>query len=162
MFIIVPKAIEKPERMRVWFVPSLVRLIGLETSDDVYSRLRKTIVRFLPSIEFGAFRKGGKVQMCQFCLGATRKASKLPNKIVQNGAEIVDAVSDIESQIRWQLFPTLHLVPLDLINSFIIYLGYHFVWPAFNKPSRLTLEILHVLPCSEKSPTKLFKMGGHE
>lgn len=162
MFIIVPKAIEKPERMRLWFVPSLVRLVGLETFDDVYSRLRKTIVRFLPSFELGASRKDGKVQMCQFCLGAARKASKLPNKIVQNGAEIVDAVSDTEGQIRWQLFPTLQLVPLDLIDSFIIYLGYHSIWPAFNKPSGLTLKILHVLPCSEKALMKLFKMCGHE
>ncbi|MFC1901729.1 hypothetical protein ACFLX3_02230 [Chloroflexota bacterium] len=158
MFIIIPEAIENPERMRVWFAPSFVWLVGLKTSKNVYSRLRNAIELYLPSVK----GTGRESQVSQFTFRAPRKIPKMPNEIVQNGAEVVDTIPCDETQPQWRLFPTLQLNPQELVGSITIFLGYHFIWPVFNKPSGLTLKVIHVLPCSEKTQTYLLKVGGHE
>jgi hypothetical protein len=83
VFVIIPEAIENPERMRVWVVPSLVWLVGLETLNEVYCSLREAIERFHPIGKISALLTDRKVQVIQDFLGAARKAAKLPNQVIQ-------------------------------------------------------------------------------
>ncbi len=162
MFVIVPEAIENPERMRVWVVPSFVRLVGLETSNEVYSRLREAMELFLPSIKISATFVGRKSQITQFRLGASRQNPKLPNKVVQNRTKVMDTIPNNKAQSQWRFFDTLHLIPLELINSITIYLGHHFFLRTSEVFSGLTLEIVQVLPCPRQTPMKVFKVDCHE
>jgi len=162
MFVIVPEAIENPERMRVWVVPSLIWLIGLETLDEVYCSWREAIERFQFGGKLITLLIDRKAQVLQDFLGASRKAAKLPNHVIQYRAEIVDAVTSDKTQSQWRLFPTLHLDPQEFIDPITVFLGHHFMMNTVNKSSGLTLEVPQVLPCPIKTLMKLFKVGGHE
>lgn len=162
MFVIIPEAIENPERMQVWVIPSFVWLVGLETFNEVYGSLWEAIERFPFSVKLITRLTDRKVQVIQDAFGTSRKVPKLPNHIVQNGAEVVDTISNDEAQTQWRLFPTLHLNPQELIESITIFLGHHFMMNRVYEPSGLTLKVLQVLPCPIQAKMKVFKVGGHD
>lgn len=146
MFVIVPEAIENPERMRIWVVPSFVWLVGLETSDNIYSRLREAIERFQFDTKFSTRITDRKGNIRQSLRRTPRKNAKLPNQIVQNGTEVMDTIPDDETQMQWRLFPASHLDPQEVIDSITIFLGHHFMMNTIKELSGLTFEVLQVLP----------------
>jgi hypothetical protein len=162
VFVIVPEAIENPERMQVWVCPSFVWLVGLETFNDVYGSLREALETFQFGRKVSTRLTYRKVQVLQDTLGASRKIPKLPNQVVQNGAEVMDTIPSDETQTQWRLFPTLHLNPQELLNTITVFLGHHCIFNTFNEPSGLTLEVLHMFPSSFQAPVKVFEVGGHE
>lgn len=162
VFVIVPEAIENPEGMRLWVVPSFVWPVGLETFNEVYGSLREALETFQFGRKVSTRLTCGKVQVLQDTLGASRKIPKLPNQVVQNGAEVMNTIPSDETQPQWRFFPTLQLNPQELVDSITIFLGHHFILDTFNEPGGLTLEVLQMLPCSIKSPMKVFKVGSHE
>ncbi len=162
VFVIVPEAIENPERVQVWVIPSLVRLVGLETFDEVYGSLREALERFLSLSERLATLADRKGQVLQYLRGALGKDTELPHGIVQNGTEVMDTVSSEESQSGWKFFPTLRLNPQELIDSISVFLSHHFVRVTINEPSDLTVEVIHVHLRPFKAPMQLFQVGGHE
>ena len=162
VFVIVPEAIENPERMRVWVIPSLVWLVGLETFDEVYSSLREAIEGFQFGIKFSTRFTDRKANMFQSFGRTPRKIANLPNQVVQNGTEVVDTIPNDEAQTQWRLFPTLRLNPPELIDSITVFLGHHFMMNRVYEPSGLTLEVLQVLSCPIQTLMKGLRMGSHE
>ncbi len=161
VFVFVPESIENPEGMRTWVVPSCVWLVGLETLNESYGTFREAIEQFQTLIK--SFRSDAKREhySIQLSLWQTRKVSKLPDNVIQDTTEIVDAISGDDAQAQWKLFPKLRFDPQKLIDSITIILGHHFVWYTIEEPCDLSVEVVHVQLRPTKAQTVLLEVSIH-
>ena len=161
VFVFVPESIENPEGMRTWVIPSFVWLVGLETLNESYGTFREAIEQFQTLIK--SFRSDAEREhyFIQSSLRQTRKVSKLPDNVIQDTTEIVDAISSNDAQAQWKLFPKLRFDPQKLIDSITIFLGHHFVWYAIEEPCDLSVEVVHVQLRPTKAQTVLLEVSIH-
>ncbi|MFC2024104.1 hypothetical protein ACFLTJ_00775 [Chloroflexota bacterium] len=150
MFIIVPEAVENPERMKVWFIPSLVFLVGLEFSKNVYYRLWEFINLVQAGLKSTGREANGKEQVTQIPFSKSFSLPKMPDEVIKNRPEIVNAISCKESQFCREFIGNLELVPQDLFSAITVFLGHHFMCYSFNEHIKATLKVIDAVVCPTK------------
>jgi hypothetical protein len=162
MFVVVPEAVENPERMGLWFIPSLVCLVGLEASDGVYYRLGEALdfaQGFIKPIGFDADREG---EFTQVPVGDIVGFPNIPEDIIKHRPEIMNTIPCKEAQFCRDFLGNLEFEPQDLLNSITIFFGHHFMCYSINKLSKPKVEVVDAAVYPREAVSQYFRDGRHE
>lgn len=159
VFVTIPKSMEEIERMQIWVIPSVVRLIRLETFNNIQNIVREKTKAFSAFSESFRTLSNRESDVRQFSVGDAENFTNLPNDIIGDRAEVVNTIPCNNTQSQGDFLSFKKSDPMEVMDSITIFLGHHFIWYTVMESLNLSIEVIKVQLCSFESQPILFKVG---